>query len=65
MKSTIRLASHKKYWYSDDNIILSKQLSEYFLDSERDSQYNSLKSIIVPIQVLDMVVLLQQRLSLM
>ena len=48
MKSTIRLASHKKYWYSDDNIILSKQLSEYFLDSERDSQYNSLKSIIVP-----------------
>ena len=48
MNSSIRTASHKKYWYSDDNIILSKQLSEYLLDSNRYSQYNSLKSIIVP-----------------
>ena len=48
MNSTIRLASHKKYWYSDDKIILGKQLSEYFADSERNAQYNSLKSIIVP-----------------
>ena len=48
MNSSIRTASHKKYWYSDDNIILAKQLSEYFLDSERYSQYNSLKSILVP-----------------
>ena len=48
MKSTIREASHKKYWYSDDSIVLAKQLAEYFADSEQDSQYNSLKSIIVP-----------------
>ena len=48
MNSSIRTASHKKYWYSDDNIILAKQLSEYLLDSNRYSQYNSLKSIIVP-----------------
>ena len=48
MNSTIRSASHKKYWYSDDKIILGKQLSEYFADSEKNSQYNSLKSIIVP-----------------
>ena len=48
MNSTIRSASHKKYWYSDDKIILGKQLSEYFADSEKNTQYNSLKSIIVP-----------------
>ena len=48
MNSAIRTASHKKYWYSDDQIILRKQLSNYFAESERNSQYNSLKSIIVP-----------------
>ena len=44
MNSTIRFASHKKYWYSDDQIILAKQLSDYFLDSEKNSQYNSYHS---------------------
>ena len=48
MYSTIRSASHQKYWYSDDKIILGKQLAEYLSDSHRYDQYNSLKSIIVP-----------------
>ena len=48
MKSTIRTASHSGSWYDDNPIALSKELSAYLSASNQYSQYNSLKSIIVP-----------------
>ena len=48
MKSSIRYASHAGSWYDDNPKILSKELSQYLSSSKEYSEYNSLKSIIVP-----------------
>ena len=48
MKSSIRYASHAGSWYDDNPKILSKELSQYLSSSKQYSEYNSLKSIIVP-----------------
>ena len=48
MKSSIRYASHAGSWYDDNPKILSKDLSQYLSASKKYSEYNSLKSIIVP-----------------
>ena len=48
MKSSIRSASHAGSWYDDDPISLAKELSYYLSSSKQFSEYNSLKSIIVP-----------------
>ena len=48
MKSSTRYASHAGSWYDDNPKILSKELSQYLSSSKQYSEYNSLKSIIVP-----------------
>ena len=48
MKSTTRYESHAGSWYDDNPKILSKELSQYLSASKKYSEYNSLKSIIVP-----------------
>ena len=48
MNSKIRWASHAGTWYDDNPMLLSKELSQYLSSSKQYSQYNSLKSIIVP-----------------
>ena len=48
MKSSTRYASHAGSWYDDNPKILSKELSQYLSASKQYSEYNSLKSIIVP-----------------
>ena len=48
MKSSTRYASHAGSWYDDNPKILSKELSQYLSSTKQYSEYNSLKSIIVP-----------------
>ena len=48
MKSSIRYASHAGSWYDDNPNELSKELAKYLSASKQYSEYNSLKSIIVP-----------------
>ena len=48
MNSSIREAYHAGSWYTDDPRALAKQIGDYLSNSEKLTQYNSLKSIIVP-----------------